>query len=261
MNKIKRMHGTIINSNGLCINNNNTSLEETADKLFEELGYEKKEQKNEYGTHIWYYQKNGANEEFGIEFAKSKFEEKGEIYCVCHSERDEAIYINMEELQAINKKCKELRLDMMNKCKYITIRTKNYEKYFYCRLKKKIINYTTDCIKCFKSEPRKNKGINKKTSKQIKLEKSRYSILTDDLEHCYICRFQGKKVLRDDLHEVYGGANRKRSILNGFVTPLCRKHHQNEEILSKLKITTQRMYEVNHTRDEFIKLIGKSYIK
>ena len=149
----------------------------------------------------------------------------------------------------------------MNKCKYLALRSKNYEKYFYCRLNKKIINYTTECIKCVKNEPRKNKSINKKTSKQIKLEKSRYSILTDDLEHCYICRFQGKKVLRDDLHEVYGAANRKRSILNGLVVPLCRKHHQNEEILSELKVATQRMYEVNHTRDEFIKLIGKSYIK
>ena len=150
---------------------------------------------------------------------------------------------------------------MMNKCKYLTIRTKNYEKYFYCRLNKKIINYTAECIKCVKNEPRKNNGINKKTSKQIKLEKSRYSILTDDLDHCYICIFQGKKVLRDDLHEVYGGANRKRSILNGLVVPLCRKHHQNEEILSELKVATQKMYEVNHTRDEFIKLIGKSHIK
>ena len=155
----------------------------------------------------------------------------------------------------------EMEVIRMNKCKYITIRTKNYEKYFYCRLNKKIINYTTECIKCVKNEPRKNKGINKKTSKQIKLEKSRYSILTNDLDHCYICRFQGKKVLRDDLHEVYCGANRKRSILNGFVVPLCRKHHQNDEILNELKVAMQKMYEVNHTRDEFIKLIGKSYIK
>ena len=48
----------------------------------------------------------------------------------------------------------------MNKCKYITIRSKNYEKYFYCRLNKKIINYTTECIKHFKSEPSKNKDLN-----------------------------------------------------------------------------------------------------
>lgn len=150
---------------------------------------------------------------------------------------------------------------MTNKCKHLTIRTKNYEKYFYCRLNKKIINYTIECVKCVKNEPRKNKNINKKTSKQINLEKSRYSILTDDLYHCYICNFQGKKILKDDLHEVYGGSNRKRSISNGLVVPLCRKHHQDEEILSELKVATQQMYEVNHTRDEFIKLIGKSYIK
>lgn len=149
----------------------------------------------------------------------------------------------------------------MNKCKYLTIRSKNYEKYFYCRLDKKIINYTTDCAKCLKIEPRKNKSINKRTKEQNKLEKSRYSILTDDLEHCYICKFQGKNILKDDLHEIYGGSNRKRSILNGLVVPLCREHHQNEEILDELKVATQQMYEINHTRDDFIKLIGKSYIK
>lgn len=212
--------------------------EKTADELFKEIGY-----KNTF--HNFY------EHDFGTSITFS--EEYKEISVNGH--------IGTEELQAINKKVRELRLDIMNKCKYLTIRTKNYEKYFYCRLNKKIINYTTECIKCVKNEPRKNKGINKKTSKQIKLEKSRYSILTNDLEHCYICRFQGKKVLRDDLHEVYEGANRKRSILNGLVVPLCRKHHQNEEILSELKVATQRMYEVNHTRDEFIKLIGKSYIK
>ena len=103
--------------------------------------------------------------------------------------------------------------------------------------------------------------IKKKSKKLARLEKNRFSIITKDLEHCYICRFQGKKVLRDDLHEVYGAANRKRSILNGLVVPLCRKHHQHEEILRELKVATQQKYEVNHTRDEFIKLIGKSYIK
>lgn len=222
---------------------------ETADKMFERLGYKKI--RNDKNFEV--YRKNDYNI---IDFERNdKSFYKSAIYDTTSDG------ITMEELQAINKKCKELRLDMMNKCKYITIRTKNYEKYFYCRLNKKIVNYTTECIKCVKNEPRKNKGINKKTSKQIKLEKSRYSILTDDLDHCYICKFQGKKVLRDDLHEVYGGANRKRSILNGLVVPLCRKHHQNEKILNELKIKTQRMYEVNHTRNEFIKLIGKSYIK
>ena len=223
--------------------------EKKADELFKELGYEKIRNNKDFEV----YRKNDYNI---IDFER---DDKRFYKSARYDTTSDGI--TMQELQAINKKCKELRLDIMNKCKYITIRTKNYEKYFYCRLNKKIINYTTECIKCVKNEPRKNKGINKKTSKQIKLEKSRYSILTNDLEHCYICRFQGKKMLRDDLHEVYGGANRKRSILNGLVVPLCRKHHQNEEVISELKVATQKMYEVNHTRDEFIKLIGKSYIK
>ena len=224
--------------------------EKTADELFKELGYEIDGKETKLEVEYINYDK------------KIIYFDKYSKVILSYNEYDEnAEELTLQDLQAINKKVRELRLDMMNKCKYITIRTKNYEKYFYCRLNKKIINYTTECIKCVKNEPRKNKGINKKTSKQMKLEKSRYSILTDDLEHCYICRFQGKKVLRDDLHEVYNGANRKRSILNGLVVPLCRKHHQNEEILSELKVATQRMYEVNHTRDEFIKLIGKSYIK
>ena len=234
----------------ITINDNNISLEKTADEMFEELGY-KKQYENE---NIYYYMDIDLKDNYIVFETEYKSFAKISYY---HDAGD----ITMQELQAINKKVRELRLDIMNKCKYITIRTKNYEKYFYCRLNKKIINYTTDCIKCVKSEPRKNKGINKKTSKQIKLEKSRYSILTDYLEHCYICRFQGKKVLRDDLHEVYGGANRKRSILNGLVAPLCRKHHQDKKILNELKVATQKMYEVNHTRNEFIKLIGKSYIK
>ena len=58
-----------------------------------------------------------------------------------------------------------------------------------------------------------------------------------------------------------GGSNRKRSIENGFVTLICRNCHQNEKIIAKLKIKYQKKYEKTHTREEFIKLIGKSYIK
>ena len=234
-----------INDEGIAV----SEKEKTADELFKELGYEKIRNNKDFEV----YRKNDYNI---IDFERN---DKRVYKSAKYDTTSDGI--TMQELQAINKKCRELRLDMMNKCKYLAIRSKNYEKYFYCRLNKKTINYTADCIKCVKNELRKNKGINKKTSKQIKLEKSRYSILTNDLDHCYICRFQGKKVLRDDLHEVYGGANRKRSILNGLVVPLCRKHHQNDEILNELKVAMQKMYEVNHTRDEFIKLIGKSYIK
>ena len=147
-------------------------------------------------------------------------------------------------------------------CKYLRVRSIQKKKHLYCILNKKTINYTLECSKCLKKEYKKNKALKKQTNKQKKLEANRYSLLTNDLEHCYICTEQGiENIPKDDLHEVYNGANRKRSILNGLVVPLCRKHHQNEEILSELKVATQQMYEANHTRDEFIKLIGKSYIK
>lgn len=82
----------------------------TADELFDSLGYSKKQ----YGNrNIFYYQKNGAKEKFGFEFIFDKYwKNKGEIYPVCYSkEKEEAINITMQELQAINKKVEELRVD------------------------------------------------------------------------------------------------------------------------------------------------------
>lgn len=139
-------------------------------------------------------------------------------------------------------------------CKYLTIRTKNYKKYKFCRLNRQVI--LNECENCSNLILKANKPIFKRTSKQKQLEEKRYSILTKNLDKCYIC-----KKVKDDIHEIYGGSNRKRSIENGFCVPLCRQCHQNELIIQKLRIIMQKEYEKNHTREEFIKLISKSYIK
>ena len=145
-------------------------------------------------------------------------------------------------------------------CMYLTRRSKKYLPYWFCRLEKEVITLDK-CKSCSKLKYKEIKAIKNKTYKQAKLEKSRYSIITDDLEHCYICIKKGiKDMPKDDLHEVYGGRNRKRSIKNGFVVPLCRKCHKDSEILKFLQRFIQRKYEKTHTREEFIKLIGKSYI-
>lgn len=148
------------------------------------------------------------------------------------------------------------------KCKYITVRSKNKSKFFFCRFYKRQIPLNlTQCKECPKLEYKEYKPIKKRTNKQVKLEKSRYSIITDDLEYCYICTERGiKGIPRDDLHEVYGGSNRKRSIENGLVVPLCRECHQDIYILNWLKRFLQLEYEENHSRDDFINLIGKSYL-
>ena len=97
MNKKERIDGTIINSNGLCINNNNPSLEKTADELFEELGY-KKQYENES---IYYYMDIDLKDNYIVFETEYKSFAKISYY---HDAGD----ITMQELQAIIKKCQEL---------------------------------------------------------------------------------------------------------------------------------------------------------
>jgi hypothetical protein len=72
--------------------------------------------------------------------------------------------------------------------------------------------------KIIKSKPNKIKN---KSNKLAKLEKNRFSILTNNLEKCYFC-----ENAKDDLHEVFRGRNRLKSIKWGLVIPICRKHHR-----------------------------------
>jgi hypothetical protein len=61
-----------------------------------------------------------------------------------------------------------------------------------------------------------------KTSKLKKLEKERYSILTQDLSHCII--HKDKKA--DDINEIFMGRNRLNSMKYGLCIPLCRYCHR-----------------------------------
>lgn len=74
------------------------------------------------------------------------------------------------------------------------------------------------------------------------------------------------------MHEIYfGSANRKISIENGFQVYLCPYHHnlgglgkcvhQCREMDLELKKVCQKKYEsLGHTREEFRRLVGKSYL-
>lgn len=108
-----------------------------------------------------------------------------------------------------------------------------------------------------KAEKKKEKTkIKQKSNKLAKLERQR----DKDLIKSGICENCGKYSQRLDPHEVYGGSNRKRSIKYKFIKLLCRECHSNENIINQLRIDTQKEYEKTHTKEEFIKLIGKSYI-
>lgn len=68
-----------------------------------------------------------------------------------------------------------------------------------------------------------------------------------------------------DEHHIFGGtANRKLSEEYGLKVYLCRECHRNahnnNECNLYLKTIGQRIFEKEHTRDEFRKIFGKSYI-
>lgn len=108
-----------------------------------------------------------------------------------------------------------------------------------------------------KSEKKKEvTEIKKKSKKLAKLERQR----DKDIVKEGICEFCGKYSKRLDPHEVYGGSNRKRSVKNKFVKLICPRCHSNEAIINHLRIDTQKEYMKTHTKEEFINLIGKSYI-
>ena len=99
-----------------------------------------------------------------------------------------------------------------------------------------------------------------KSNKLAKLERNRTSILTDDLEHCFICKRQASEI-----HEIYSSGSRKQSMIYNFTIPICRQCHQrvtlNHYDNLQLKQICQRKYEENHTRDEFMAIIGKNYLE
>ena len=71
-------------------------------------------------------------------------------------------------------------------------------------------------------------------------------------------------------HHIYGAFNRNISEKNGFKVWICGYHHnlggngkcvhQCREMDLQLKRACQTEYEKTHSREEFRKLIGKSYL-
>lgn len=95
----------------------------------------------------------------------------------------------------------------------------------------------------------------------------RYSIITKDLDHCIECG-------RNDCekHEVFfGTANRRLSIEDGLVIPLCNAEHHKGNLIGihqdeKLNLKWKRIAEekwlqfYNKTEEDFIKRYGKNYL-
>ena len=138
----------------------------------------------------------------------------------------------------------------------------------YCNKLKREIKIS-DCSNCIYKEYKSayskksplTSGMKKRTSKQTKLERNRFSILTNNLDHCVIC---GSK--KDHLHEVFFGRNRLNSIKWGCVIPLCSLHHiemhKNKEWQDYWHIVAQKRFmEYYHkSTDEFIEIFKINYL-
>lgn len=144
------------------------------------------------------------------------------------------------------------------KCKNLRIRSKKYIKFLYCIKQKRNITYD-NCKICKDFKLKEIYKIKNKSNKLANAERKRFSILTNNLEVCYVC---GKK--KEHIHEIYKGANRQVSIKNGFCVPLCNGCHtrtENEiDFLRNLQIKCQKVFEETHTREEFMNLTGRNYL-
>lgn len=83
---------------------------------------------------------------------------------------------------------------------------------------------------------------------------------------CYVCC----AVSDLHLHHVFGGtANRRQSDKHGFTVWLCARHHNmsdqgvhfNRPLDLMLKRRCQELFERNHSREEFMAIIGKNYLE
>ena len=79
---------------------------------------------------------------------------------------------------------------------------------------------------------------------------------------CYIC---GTTYGLELHHVIHGTSNRKNSDREGLVIWLCWSHHkevheQNPALDDYLKRIAQTEYEKTHTRDEWRKVFGKSWL-
>lgn len=115
-------------------------------------------------------------------------------------------------------------------------------------------------IKQSSAENKQKKGqIKKKSSRLAKLEKNRFSIITKDLEHCYLC---GNK--KQELHELVEGKNRQASMKYGLVIPICRKCHilvtNDRTLQEKLHKVAQKEFKKHYKSENFVQIFGKNYL-
>jgi hypothetical protein len=110
-----------------------------------------------------------------------------------------------------------------------------------------------------------------KTPAKKKKKRHKPSILQDKNHTCYLCiLLNGDHHKHRTLHEhhIFGGPNRIHSEEEGLKVYLCPEHHLTgpaavhrcQETQNILHQIGQQEFEQTHTREEFRKIFGRSYL-
>ncbi len=144
-------------------------------------------------------------------------------------------------------------------CINLKNRTKKGKKYIYCVHKKQVITFE-NCKNCSYKKYKVYKPIRKRTQKLIMREKSRYSIIYQNLTKCCVCG-SNKGI---ELNEIYEGSYRQRSIKYGAVAPMChnchRTFHNDYNMNLYYKVKFQKEFLKTYSIEEFIDMFGQNYI-
>lgn len=115
----------------------------------------------------------------------------------------------------------------------------DYSKFLFAKEQKKKEGYRRNGLRC-------------KSSKLANLERNRFSIMTNDMTRCYLCRRP-----KTSLHEIFRGRNRKNSMRYGLVVPLCTECHlkvDNERTESrKLEEKAKTIFIKKYGNEKFLK--------
>lgn len=111
-----------------------------------------------------------------------------------------------------------------------------------------------------------------KTKRKKKRKIHKPSILHYKDGTCYLCMKLNCDCRKHPVvheHHVFGGYRRAVSEENGFKVYLCIQHHvdgheavhNNQKNMRLIQEDCQRKYEETHTRQQFVKLIGRNYLE
>jgi len=88
------------------------------------------------------------------------------------------------------------------------------------------------------------------------------SIMTDDLEHCYICGSPNPQI-----HHIMNAANKTKSEEWGLLVPLCMTHHTgmfgvhtDPDKMRRMRQAGQKRFEELYGHEKWMEIFQKSYL-